>query len=355
MHDSESISRVITEQLEAGKSVVLASIISVQGSSPRHVGTKMVIAEDGRNYGTIGGSLLEAAVIIEAKNVLLKKQSRFMPFELTGKDATASGMICGGKVMMLLDYVVPITENQEFFTIWSKVALGGGDYYLLTKLKEVEGKVKIDSRAIFLSNGTVLGQNDFSEVDFNSLKQRLSAINNITILRTGDSKIIVEPVRNLKTVYLFGAGHVALPTAQIAAQVDFRVVVLDNRAEYANVERFPGASEIHVVESFDKAFTDLEIDSDSFVVILTRGHQYDREVLEQALKTEAGYIGMISSQRKRAAIYQCLMDNGIKKEQLEKVHSPIGIPIGGETPEEIAVSIIAELISERQKPENRPV
>ena len=97
------------------------------------------------------------------------------------------------------------------------------------------------------------------------------------------------------------------------------------------------------------ALDGLEIDADSFIVIVTRGHQYDRAVLEQALKTSAGYIGMISSRRKREAIYEALMAQGVKKEQLEKVHSPIGIDIGGETPEEIAVSIVAELISVRSR------
>ena len=150
-------------------------------------------------------------------------------------------------------------------------------------------------------------------------------------------------------MFLFGAGHVAVPTAHIAALVGFRVVVIDDRPEFANAERFPSASRIVVTDDFNQALKGLDIDRDSFIVIVTRGHQFDREVLEQSLKTSAGYIGMISSRKKKEAIFQALIARGFNKERLEEVHSPIGIPIGGETPEEIAVSIVAELIQERSR------
>jgi xanthine dehydrogenase accessory factor len=129
--------------------------------------------------------------------------------------------------------------------------------------------------------------------------------------------------------------------------VGFRVVVVDDRPEYATAERFPDASRLAVVQGFDRAFGGLEIDADSYIVIFTRGHQFDRTVLEQALGTGAGYIGMISSRRKREAIYQALEVAGFERGRLEQVHSPIGIDIGAETPEEIAVSIVAELIKVR--------
>jgi xanthine dehydrogenase accessory factor len=132
----------------------------------------------------------------------------------------------------------------------------------------------------------------------------------------------------LKTVFLFGAGHVAVPTAHIAALVGFGVIVIDDRPEFANAERFPSASQIAVIDDFNQALKGLDIDPDSFIVIITRGHQFDREVLEQSLKTSAGYIGMISSRKKKEAIFQALMTRGFKKERLEEVHSPIGISIG---------------------------
>jgi xanthine dehydrogenase accessory factor len=126
-------------------------------------------------------------------------------------------------------------------------------------------------------------------------------------------------------------------------------VVLDDRTEFASSDRFPGAYSVRVIEDFNQALHNLEIDADSYLVIITRGHQFDREVLAQALKSKAGYIGMISSSRKRDTIYAALKEAGVTQSELVKVHSPIGIPIGGETPEEIAVSIVGELIAERNK------
>jgi xanthine dehydrogenase accessory factor len=157
----------------------------------------------------------------------------------------------------------------------------------------------------------------------------------------------VEPTVLPGTVYLFGAGHVSRPVAELASVVDFQTVVLDDRAEFSNAERFPKADQIKVIPSFHQAFEGLDIDRDSYVVILTRGHLHDKTVLEQALKSNAGYIGMIGSRRKRDLIYQELLGKGFAKNELERVCAPIGLAIGAETPEEIAVSIVAELIQVR--------
>jgi len=162
---------------------------------------------------------------------------------------------------------------------------------------------------------------------------------------------IVDPIRKIKTLYCFGAGHVAVPTCHIAALCGFRIVVIDDRADYANSERFPDAQNIQVQSGFVGKMDELDINEDSYIVIVTRGHMFDRDVLEKALKTTAGYIGMISSRRKKETIFNELKNQGVTDIELARVHSPIGLPIGGETPEEIAVSIVAELISERTKPD----
>ena len=139
--------------------------------------------------------------------------------------------------------------------------------------------------------------------------------------------------------------HVALEVAAIAERVGFRTVVLDDRAEFANRERFPH-SEVIVLESFD-ALPELLIDDNSYIVIVTRGHLNDGRMLEFALNTDAGYIGMIGSRIKRDLLYKNLMENGYEAGALAAVHSPIGLNIGAETPAEIAVSIVAELIAVR--------
>ncbi|MGD9211980.1 MAG: XdhC family protein, partial [Desulfobacteraceae bacterium] len=159
--------------------------------------------------------------------------------------------------------------------------------------------------------------------------------------------LIIEPSARIKRVYLFGAGHVAQPTARFAAMVGFRVIVIDDRSNFANSERFPEAHDIRVIEDFEKVLSDLPINEDSFIVILTRGHFHDGTVLKQALKTNAGYIGMIGSRRKRDLIYDDLLNQGFSRDDFKRVHAPIGLSIGAETPEEIGMSIVAELIHKR--------
>jgi xanthine dehydrogenase accessory factor len=162
-----------------------------------------------------------------------------------------------------------------------------------------------------------------------------------------DKRFFVEPTVLPGTVYLFGAGHVSRPVAELASLVDFQTVVIDDRDEFANAERFPRADRVIVAPSSHQSFEGLEIDRDSYLVIVTRGHLHDKTVLEQALKTDAGYIGMIGSRRKRDLIYQELLTKGFSQKDLGRVHAPIGLAIGAETPEEIAVSIVAELIQVR--------
>jgi xanthine dehydrogenase accessory factor len=349
MNENEILAKAICKQLEHDLPLVLVSMVSLQGSTPRHGGTKMVVGADGKSYGTIGGSLLEASAIKESRTVLASAQSKMMYYELTGKDAGDAGMICGGKVTLLLDYVPATKENKEFFKCWYDAVRRGNDFYLLTHLKGADNVVEILGHSILYRDGQVIGNNLLEKDEIESLRTELHNISSIAVVSIRDTRVVIDAIRKLKTLYCFGAGHVALPTAHLAALVGFRVVVVDDRSDFANSERFPDACRICVVEDFNHAMSELEIDSDSFIVIVTRGHQYDRAVLEQALKTSAGYIGMISSRRKREAIYTALMSQGVETEKLDEVHSPIGIDIGGETPEEIAVSIVAELIKVRSQ------
>jgi xanthine/CO dehydrogenase XdhC/CoxF family maturation factor len=162
-------------------------------------------------------------------------------------------------------------------------------------------------------------------------------------------EVLLEPIFSEPTVFIFGAGHVSQQLAPLAKKVSFKVVVIDDREMFANRGRFPDADEV-IVSEFEKCFDQLNIDGSSYIVIVTRGHLYDGFVLEQAIKTNARYIGMIGSKKKIQTLYQDLMKKGIPKETLDRVYAPIGIDINSETPEEIAVSIVGELIKVRGEP-----
>lgn len=348
MNEYEYLAAIIHAQMDFDSPLVLISITNQQGSSPRHTGTKMVVGQGGKSYGTIGGGIIESASITEAKNVLSAKKSKIVSLDLTGQDAK-TGMVGGSKAEVLLEYFAPTAENKKYAANWLKAMRQGKDFYLFTHIKGEGDNIDVLGHTILNLDGTIVSTSSLKEEDIQTLSSELQNISTTAVIPFNDTRVIIDRVRRLKTLYCFGAGHVAEPTAHLAALVGFRVVVIDDRAEYGNTERFPEADEVRVITDFDKAFEGLEIDKNCYIVIITWGHQHDKEVLAQAVKTDAGYIGMISSRRKRDTIFGELMTVGVSKEQLDRVHSPIGLDIGAETPEEIAVSIVAELVKIRSE------
>jgi len=165
----------------------------------------------------------------------------------------------------------------------------------------------------------------------------------------GELEVFIEPILTPPTLYLFGGGHISLPLAKMGKLLGFKIAVIDDRAEFANADRFPEA-DILLAEDFSKSFPRLKIDKSSYIVIVTRGHKHDELVLEWALGTPAKYIGMIGSKTKVETIFSHLLAKGITNQQLDRVHAPIGLEIEAQTPEEIAVSILAEVVKVRRSP-----
>jgi xanthine dehydrogenase accessory factor len=164
----------------------------------------------------------------------------------------------------------------------------------------------------------------------------------------GTLDVFLDPLEASPALYIFGGGHISLTLARIGKMVGFRVVVIDDRSEFANAERFPEADETMAGE-IASVMPRLKINGTSYIVIVTRGHQNDSQVLEWAVTTPAAYVGMIGSKRKVLAVFAYLRTKGITQQQLDRVHSPVGLSIGAETPEEIAVSIMAEVIQVRRR------
>ena len=169
----------------------------------------------------------------------------------------------------------------------------------------------------------------------------------------GTLDIFIEPVLPPASLYIFGAGHVALSLYNTAKMAGFDVNVIDDRETYANRERFPDAKEV-IAENFDAAMARITPNETFYIVIVTRGHHDDMRVLRWAVQTQAQYIGMIGSKRKTIAIFRELVKEGIPEQRFERVHAPVGLDIGAITPEEIAVAITAELIAARRRVE-RPL
>ena len=166
----------------------------------------------------------------------------------------------------------------------------------------------------------------------------------------GTLEIFVEPILPPAELYIFGAGHVAASLYKVARMVGFDVTIVDDRETYANRERFPEAQQV-IAEDFDKAMAQIAPSESSYIVIVTRGHRDDMRVLRWAVQTPARYVGMIGSKRKTIGIFNELQKEGLPAQLFDRVHAPVGLDIGAITPDEIAVSITAELIAKRRNVE----
>lgn len=338
----------LVASVEQRGSVVLATIVSSDGSSPLPAGATMVVkSRNGETVGTVGGGLLEALVIEEAKKYFAENRAaKVGTFDLND-DVSNEGMICGGSVDVLLESITK--AELSIFQNLLNARDEGTDCILLRALDD-SGK-NVD-RFVFLSLHDAVPETipSRSGVDIGVLSDAIRhsfGKEDIRRIKIDNGEIIIQPIRGLQDLIIFGGGHISKHLSQIATVAGFSATIIDDREEFANAERFPGASRV-LTSEYDKAFGKIEVKPSTFIVIVTRGHQFDELVLEKAIRTPARYIGMIGSKRKVIATYKNLVDRGVPHADLKKVHAPIGLDIGAVTAEEIAVSIVAELIRVRR-------
>ena len=335
----------VYELLSSGQKIVLAKTIRRSGSTPRDVGSMCIITQEGKLIGTVGGGTLEYRVQKRAMELLKQEKSFIYRFRLTNEDIAGAGMVCGGDVDLYLEPLFPENTGTVslFKTIREHIA-ENRQGILVTRIEDgihaMDTKARMFIREKGKTFGTITGF-DPKEVNFDK-----DAPYDLIAFDGKKEGLFVEKITLDPRIFLFGAGHVSMFVAQLAKMVGFGITLVDDRPEFANKERFPGADKI-LITDFMQAFEHLKISKNSYILIITRGHLHDKTVLEQALGTKAAYIGMIGSIKKRNLIYKHLMDKGFSKDKLEKVYSPIGIDINAETPEEIAVSIVGELIKKR--------
>ena len=340
----KNIYQTACELLLSGQRIILAKTIRRSGSTPRDVGSMCIITETGELFGTVGGGLLEYQVQTRAGELFKKKMSCLYPFRLTGQGAAEAGMICGGEVDLYLDPLFP--ENKETLDLFQALVAemtSNRTVRLVTRIRDKAPALETGTRMLIKEDGTVMGDIGLAPEDLPDMGKASFELVSPDPTKPG---FFVEKIRLNPRVFLFGAGHVSVFVAQLARLVGFDLTVIDDRPEFANPERFPEADDL-IVSDFRQVFDTLDIAPNAYILIITRGHLHDKTVLEKALSTPAAYIGMIGSVRKRNLIYKDLMDEGIPKERLDSVYSPVGLDIHAETPEEIAVSIVAELIKAR--------
>ena len=325
---------VLLQELESGRPAVLCGIVASHGSTPRGAGAKMLVLEGGKTLGTIGGGAVEYRAAQLADELLAEKKSRFERYALTPGDIADTGMICGGDVRVYFQYFDPADgAARESLKNALELLDGPGPSWLATAMTGDGWRMGTYDRAHGLRG-------------LDTAMERLEPLlGSRGMMEEGETVLFVEPLTRAGTVYLFGGGHVARELAHILAMTDFRVAVYDQREQTVSREFFPEASAL-LCGAFSEALERVgAITSEDYVVIMTPGHQGDYEVLAQALRTDAKYIGCIGSRKKIAMTRERLLADGFTEADVGRVHAPIGLPIGGETPAEVAVSVAAQLIA----------
>jgi len=337
------------DRLSKGESLVLATVISHKGSTPRGTGTRLLILENGTTVGTIGGGLVELKVIETALALFQSKKSTIFDYDMSASHLKADSMICGGAMSVLIEFMQPDDRTLELFRSLQQCFNMRQEALLIINLDELKQGQGQTSHALVADGRTVFSflpkplPVPLLTAEMKSALQAGKAM----IGSIGEMVCWIEALQFPKKLTLFGAGHVARPTAELGARTGFQTTVVDDRGSILSHDYFSNQINLIQIDTFEKCQEAVKIDQDSFVVILTRGHKSDKTVLAQVLKTDAAYIGMIGSRKKRNTIYQLLLEEGFSQQDLDRVHCPVGIDIGAETPEEIAVSIMAELIQER--------
>ncbi|MBO4915965.1 MAG: XdhC family protein [Oscillospiraceae bacterium] len=308
---------------------MLCEILRSDGSTPRGAGAKMAVFDDGTTLGTVGGGALERLAGARAAELLRESRSETKEYRLSPNKEEDIGMVCGGDVLMGFYCCDPArAEDMAAFDALRDILGNNGTAWIKTEF-DASGGARLSV---------------IEREDIHSESERLPTEPKLT--RTERQTVLLEPAARHETVYIFGGGHVGAALAPALSAVGFHVVVYDTRPDFVTKERFPTAKQL-LFGSFENVLDTVRITPEDYVVIMTPGHKADHMVLSQALRTEATYIGCIGSSKKVAYINQRLAEEGFSEEDIARIHSPIGLPIRAQTPEEIAVSITAELILHR--------
>lgn len=335
----QELLRLLCSELAAGRPAAMATVVFQEGSAPRGAGSRLLAGPGGLLGGTTGGGLAEARVIEACSKACESRTPQVLDIAMDGTLAARSEMICGGQVRVLIE---PFLPDDRLLVRTAELAL---------RAAEGTGCRIIRPYSSAHTAWTLLygdGSTDGAALAADVLATLAAApVDEAALVPCGAQLYFCEACLPPERMIIVGGGHVSRPTAAIAGLTGFAVHVLDDRPEYASRDRFPNAV-THVTPEYLRCFDDLHVTARDYIVIVTRGHLYDGVTVAQALKTPAGYIGMIGSTRKRRQIYAGLLESGFTEQDLARIHAPIGLDIGAETPEEIAVSILAECIAVRR-------
>lgn len=311
----DTLFHILDERRKDGKDSMLVTVVKGSGSIPRNAGAYMIVGQEGRIYGTIGGGNLEYQSIVKGQKLIETKQNHLQTYDLGPNKAATLGMVCGGTATVLFYYVGQSKEAKKFLEDGTCAATKKHPYWFLLPLR--------DGNAMILEDISAKGQK--------------------LILDYEGKEYYAEKFCYDGKVYIFGGGHLAQELVPVLDHIGFSCIVADDRKEFVSKELFPQAERTILID-FAKIEDFIQANEEDYIVVVTRGHLCDTDAERFALSTPASYIGVVGSKRKTKFVREKLLQEGYSEEELSRVTAPIGLPIDSETPAEIAISIAAQLI-----------
>jgi len=347
----EDVLREANNLSSKGEPFVIATVIGTKGSTPQKPGAKLLVRQDGSGVGTLGGGCVEGDIWY-ASQMLLKEggDAKLTDYMLNEEIAAREGLVCGGTMYFLID---PVFDPKSMANLTTNIVGaydGESSVGVATLLKPALGKGATGDKLLLAKDGSFSGSLG-DELRDNEAVESLSALvdyGRVTTLVTKDgSQVFLEGFTTPASVVIAGGGHISNALAPLVNMLGLRLHVIDDRPEFANKERFPSAESV-VVADYAEGIKQMDIRPNTSIVVATRGHREDDRALEAAVRSPAGYVGLVGSKRKTILIYEELLKNDIPLERLAAVHAPVGLDIGAKTPEEIAVSIMGEIVAFRE-------
>jgi xanthine dehydrogenase accessory factor len=336
--------RHLTESLRHGRDALLCQVVETRGSTPQKAGALMLVDPAGGQVGTLGGGCVEAEVKGKAIRRLGQPGAELFSFILDHDYAWADGLICGGKMVILAECLAGEAALAYFEAYRNLLETGAG----FTEAVAVDparcGAGRVGARWLFDARGKAVAGWPEAEPP-PAVRERVEPLADRPRAQVAGGVALLPTLPRVRLV-IVGAGHVGQAVASLASQADFDVWIIDDRAQYANRDRFPAAERV-VVGPIEEVLADLEVTGQTYALIVTRGHGHDQEALSHLANTPAPYVGLIGSRRKIRLIFDALREAGIPDAALARVAAPVGLDIGSESVVEIAVSIVAELIARR--------
>ena len=299
----------LNEWIGGGEEIAIATVIETWGSSPRPLGSKMLVTRSGKMAGSVSNGCIEGAVFEEAQKVLMSGAPKVAAFGVADDVAFEVGLACGGHIEV---FVQPLGRAHR--------TLVG----MLNRDEPATLRTNLSTGEAELVDGTAAG----------------------TELARRDGDVFIEPFRRPAQLVIIGAIHIAIPLHRLAKLMGYRVTVVDARSKFATRERFPEADEL-IVAWPDEAMAKITVDNSTYVVILTHDPKFDLPALRSVLTKDAGYIGAIGSRKTNQNRFDALRKEGFREEELARVHGPIGLDLGSRGAEETALGILAEITAVR--------